>query len=89
MTVVLHHPDACLWIEDRGASRFVSVEPSRTVFTPLTSWVTAYPIELIEKIFKKKGAWVVEEIVRDENPRQYQLEVFWEMHRSSGAGRCC
>ncbi len=89
MTVVLHHPDARLQIEDRGVSRFVSIEPSNSAFVLLKSWVTTYPIELIETIFRMKGAWVVDEIVRDEAPKSFQLEVFWEMHRSSGAGRYC
>lgn len=87
--MVLHHPDARLRIEERGTDRLVSVEPSKPVFAPLRSWVTAYPIELIEKIFRLKGAWVLDEIIRNECPRRYQLEVFWEMHRLGGAGRCC
>jgi hypothetical protein len=78
-----------LCIEDDGASRYVSVEPFGCVFTPFRSWITDYPTDLIETIFRKKGAFVLEEIIRDENPKYFQHEVFWELLRGGAARRCC
>jgi hypothetical protein len=89
ITVVLHRPDARLCIEDEGDSRRVSVEPSECIFTPFRSWSTAYPTHLIENLFKKKGAFVLEEIIRDEDPKFFQHHVFWELLRGGGERRCC
>lgn len=89
ITVVLHRPDAKLCIEDDGDCRHVSVEPAECIFTPFRSWSTAYPTDLIETLFKKKGAFVLEEIVRDEDPKYFQHRVFWELLRGGAERRCC
>jgi len=78
MTVVLRHHDADLKIEDCGSSRLLSVEPHRQVFLPFKTCVTSYSIEKIEDIFKKKGAWVVDEIMQDESTN-YMRDLYWEL----------
>jgi len=37
----------------------------------------------------KKGAFVLEEIVRDEDPKYFQHRVFWELLRGGAERRCC
>ena len=86
MTVVLHHPEASLRIEDRGGSRLLAVDTTKPIYIPFKTWETAYPVDRIEKIFKAKGAWVLDEIMRNERPGYVQYEVHWEMLRS-GARR--
>jgi hypothetical protein len=78
MTVVLRHHDADLRIEDCGSSRLLSVEPHKPVFLPFKTCVTSYPIEKIEDIFKKKGAWVVDQIMQDESTN-YMRDLYWEL----------
>ena len=78
MTVVLHHHDADLKIDDCGTSRLVSVEPHVSVFLPFKTCVTSYSIDKIEGLFVQKGAWVVDQIMRDENPN-YMRDLYWEL----------
>lgn len=86
MTVVLHHPEARLQIEERGKSRFLAVELTKSVFIPFQTWETSYPVDRIVKIFRTKGARVLDEIMRDESPSYRQYEVHWDMLRCGGPG---
>jgi hypothetical protein len=78
MAFVFHHHDADLTVEDCGDSRVVSVEPHETRFVPFKTCVTAYTLEQIQDIFEQKGAWTVDQIVRNENSN-YMRELYWEL----------
>ena len=78
MAVVLHHLDADLKIEDFGSSRLLSVEPHTAVFLPFKSCVTSYSFETIEDLFRRKGVWVVDQIMRDESSN-YMRDLYWEL----------
>ncbi len=78
MTVVLYHRDADLKIEDCGSSRLLCVEPREPVFLPFKTCVTSYTLEKIEDTFKQKGAWVVDQIMRDESSN-YMRDLYWEL----------
>jgi hypothetical protein len=78
MPVVFHHHDADLTVEDYGTSRVVSVEPHETRFVPFKTCVTSYSIDEIQNIFAQKGAWAVDQIVRNENSN-YMRELYWEL----------
>ena len=78
MTVVLYHRDADLKIEDCGSSRLLCVEPREPVFLPFKTCVTAYTLEKIADTFKQKGAWVVDQIMRDESSN-YMRDLYWEL----------
>ncbi len=56
----------------------MSVEPYTPVFLPFKTCVTSYPIEKIEDIFEKKGAWVVDQIMQDESTN-YMRDLYWEL----------
>ena len=56
----------------------MSVEPHKPVFLPFKTCVTSCPIEKIEDIFKKKGAWVVDQIMQDESTN-YMRDLYWEL----------
>ncbi len=86
MTVILHHPEASLRIEDLGRSRLLAVEPTKPIFIPFQTWETSYPLDRIVKIFKTRGARVLDEIMRDESPSYMQYEVHWEMLRCGETG---
>ncbi len=81
MTVVLHHPEASLRIDELGRSRLLAVEPTDEIFIPFSTWETSYPVDRIAKIFKAKGAFVLDEIMREESPGYAQYEIYWEMLR--------
>ncbi|HLA95561.1 MAG TPA: methyltransferase [Pyrinomonadaceae bacterium] len=71
MTRSLKHPDGEVSISDVGNGRVkIEVHPnSETMFVPIRSCETSYPIDLIEKILQVKGvAWLCDEIDRDEDP---------------------
>ncbi len=86
MTVVLHHPEARLQIEERGKSRVLAIEPAKSIFVPFETWETSYPLDRIVNIFRTKGARVLDEIMRDESPSYRQYEVHWEMLRRGQPG---
>ncbi len=86
MTVVLHHPEARLQIEERGKCLHLAIEPTKSVFIPFKTWETTYPVDRIVDIFRSKGARVLDEIMRDESPSYFQYEVHWEMLRCGGSG---
>ena len=46
----------------------ITAKPNKGIFCPDFSYITKYPLELIEKIFSIKGScWVIDEIKRDES----------------------
>lgn len=71
MEHILHHEDANVVITGSNANKFkikVNME-NDDIFIPIDTWETSYPIELIEKILRKKGpAYLCDEIMRDECP---------------------
>jgi SAM-dependent methyltransferase len=71
MPITLQHPDALVDIDElQNGKRQLTVhllEPS--TFIPHTTWVTSYPLDLIELILHVKGpAYLCDEIMRDEDP---------------------
>lgn len=51
----------------------LSAYPKKGIFCPDVTYLTNYPIELIQKIFYLKGScWVIDEIKRDESPDYLQ-----------------
>ncbi len=71
MSRTLSRSDGVVEIEDRPDSkRRVTSRPREG---PELTCVTAYPLDLIERIVDVKGvAWVCDEILRDEDPEQVQ-----------------
>lgn len=72
---VLPHPDARIRVEERsGGRRLVTVEPVvPSLFVPIRSAETAYPVDLIEAVLAVKGpAYLCDEILRDESPTYVQ-----------------
>lgn len=72
---VLPHPDARITVEERpGGRRLVTVEPiAPSLFVPIRSAETAYPVDLIEAVLTVKGpAYLCDEILRDESPTYVQ-----------------
>ena len=72
MPQYLTHEDGRLRLSEIANDRFrVDVEPANpSMFVPVRSIETAYPIELIRLILKIKGiAWVCDEIAREEDPK--------------------
>ncbi len=80
MDVILTHPDARIWIEDcRGTCR-IAVEPRDGLFTPVRTWETRYPLELIEHVLRVKGpAYLCDEICRDEHPLYVHHCFQWDL----------
>lgn len=72
---VLFHPDARVVVEERqDGRRLVTVEPVvSSLFVPIRSAETTYPLDLVEAILAVKGpAYLCDEILRDESPTYVQ-----------------
>jgi 2-polyprenyl-3-methyl-5-hydroxy-6-metoxy-1,4-benzoquinol methylase len=74
-----HHEVSLLVEETDHGKRRLTVEPKVGTFIPYRSWDTAYPLDLIALILEHKGAWVLDEIKRDEDPLYVGHEVKWEV----------
>jgi 2-polyprenyl-3-methyl-5-hydroxy-6-metoxy-1,4-benzoquinol methylase len=80
MAVVLHHPDASIRIEPSHGKHGIVVEPRDGLFTPVRSWATHYPVELIEHVLRVKGpAYLCDEICRDEHPLYVEHCFTWDL----------
>jgi 2-polyprenyl-3-methyl-5-hydroxy-6-metoxy-1,4-benzoquinol methylase len=83
MQYTLQHAEAEVVVSDVGDNkRRISVRLNdASVYMPIGTYETAYPIALIEKVLNIKGpAYLVDEIMRDESPervtRAIQYDVF-------------
>ncbi len=74
ISMILHHPDASISIEETvDGTRRITCHPREDLFTPMRSWETRYPLELIEHVLDVKGPdYLCDEIKRDE----YDLYVY-------------
>ncbi|MCX5895416.1 MAG: class I SAM-dependent methyltransferase [Proteobacteria bacterium] len=65
------HPDADINIEERADNkRCITIIPKhKDMYAQRRTWVTAYPVELIQEILDVKGpAYLCDEIMREEDP---------------------
>jgi 2-polyprenyl-3-methyl-5-hydroxy-6-metoxy-1,4-benzoquinol methylase len=68
--VVLDHADGVVRIRKRlDRKHHITVTPRPGLWIARTSWVTSYPLALIEEIYAAKGLYVCDEIMREEDPR--------------------
>lgn len=63
--------------ETGDGRRAIVVEAPRGTFIPVRSWVTAYPVHLIEHALRVKGAHIIDEIMRDEAPLYVENQFKW------------
>jgi len=78
VSVTLSHPEGEVRIEETaGAKRRVSVDLAEGVpQAPVTSWETAYPVDLIERVLEIKGpVYLCDEIMRDEDSASVQATL--------------
>jgi 2-polyprenyl-3-methyl-5-hydroxy-6-metoxy-1,4-benzoquinol methylase len=76
----LEHDEISLRVEEIGdGKRRLTVAPKGDTFIPYRTWDTAYPLDLISLILEHKGAWVLDEIKRDEDSQYVGHEVKWEV----------
>jgi SAM-dependent methyltransferase len=70
----LDHADGRIRVEELGdGRRRVTVQDPQTVIST-SEWVTAYPVDLIERILDVKGpGYLCDEIRREEDPKYVQL----------------
>jgi len=80
MGTILSHPDGSIRIDEVNGQRAISVELRDGLFSPATTWVTNYTLELIEHVLRVKGpAYLCNEIMRDEDPRNVQRAFRWDI----------
>ena len=76
MPVILKHPDAQIRIDDiSNDKRRIKVNISnKSIFAPIKSCETKYPVHLIRQILNVKGpAYLCDEILREEKPEYVQM----------------
>lgn len=78
---LLIHPLGTVEIDREAPDRaHLVVKPCPGMFSPQTSWTTAYPDDLIELILEVKGpAWLVDEIMRDESRKYVWRALYYGM----------
>jgi len=91
-TAVLTYKDVAVRVDEAGAGkRTIVVERTGGTFVPAWSCVTSYPLHLIERVLEAKGAYVVDEIMRDEAPlyvqNHFKWAIFSYVNGDSFAGR--
>ena len=82
MTHTLHHTDADVLVEDiDGDKKQITVKlRNENTFMPIGTYITAYPIELIDKILSIKGpAWLCDEIMRDESSEYVEKHLEYDV----------
>ena len=80
MSKVLDHPDAELRVDElESGRRRLHLTSKRGLFVPVATWETSYPVDLIALILEKTGVWVLDEIMRDEDPRYVAHGMRWEV----------
>ena len=79
---ILKHKDAVIKIQQLPSrkKRIFVERLNEKLFIPHSTWETAYPFHLIERILQIKGpAWLCEVIMRDESPDYLQKRLRAEL----------
>lgn len=80
MVSLIEAPDALVQVTEVDGGRMITIEPKPGLFVPVRSWVTAYPLSLIESVLRVKGpAYLCDEIMRDEDSRYVQHCLDWDL----------
>lgn len=82
MSVTLTHPEGEVSVEklEPGKNRIKVTLRDHGLFMPKSTWDTAYPVTLIERIMQVKGpAYLCNQIMRDEDPMQIQREFEYDL----------
>lgn len=81
MAIELNSSNASVRIEERVYGKHViSVEPTGSLFVPVRTWETSYPLDLVEHVLRVKGpAYLCDEIMRDEDPLYVQHSFCWDL----------
>ena len=78
MDAILDNSEALVQVSPDGDKRAISVQMRDGRFSPATSWLTDYPLDLIEHVLRVKGpAYLCDEIKRDENPLYVEHTLKW------------
>ena len=76
--MLLKHQDVTVRVDEaKNGKRRISVESRGGTIVGARSWETAYPVSLIEQVLNVKGAYVADEIMRDEAPLYVQNHFKW------------
>lgn len=82
MAYTLHHADAEILVKNiNGDKNKITVKlKNNSVFMPISTCETTYPINLIEKVLSIKGpAWLCDEIMRDESPEYVEKHILYDV----------
>ena len=82
MADTLHHVDAEIIVKDiNGDKKKITVKlKNNSVFMPIGTCETTYPIDLIEKTLNIKGpAYLCDEIMRDELPEYVEKHIHYDV----------
>lgn len=75
--MIVSHPDVFVEIQTVEYGKYdLHLFPNRTdAFIPIDHYVTSYPLDLIRLILKTKGAYLIDEIRREEDPSYVMADL--------------
>ena len=78
--MLLKHQDVTVRVDEaKDGKRTIFVQTLAGTRVRICSCETAYPLSLIEQVLKVKGAYVADEIMRDEAPLYVQNNFKWDI----------